>query len=445
MTEKNNNNQNSIKNKKVSFKNTFPKNNKKDFSFLMESKYVQKWIKNVKSTNARLSTLHKYCEFLDKTPDELILEHHEDIKLDPKDQVEIGKNQLLAFFNYLTGEKNETNDKMIDKSISKNSARQYVFSKLMSFFKRNLVPITFQKGDIPKEDEGTKDKVWRKGEERIMVDNKKDCIKSIIDSFNDIRNRTIIHCKVSSGLDDIDLFNLKVEDYRKGYYPEYKICFISRNRIKNGEYYQTFFTSEACKMIDLYLEDRKRKEEKITNNSWLFVGNKRNNKTKKYSQLNPITFSEDLKNVCEKLDIKNVTSKSFRRWFNSELKRNGVDFEIVERMMGHKFGVSTRYKEVFEDPDAFAKIFIEKIEQYLIIGNGIRKISKLDKEVEKLKIDNEALRNEMVNMKEMMGEFVSALYFSSIDDGTKDPTDERKEFDPDKLKEVFEKYFKKSK
>jgi len=38
---------------------------------------------------------------------------------------------------------------MIKKPISINSARQYVYSKLASFYKRNNAPINWEKGDPP--------------------------------------------------------------------------------------------------------------------------------------------------------------------------------------------------------------------------------------------------------------------------------------------------------
>lgn len=384
-TKKNLNN-----NKKESNKKVFRKP-KKDFSFLMQFKYVEKWLEKIKSKQQRLGILNQFCNFINKTPEQLILEHHNDIQTKPFDKTDIAKKQFHAFYHYLIGEKNDLNDKIIDKPISNNSAREYIFSKLASFYKRNKVQISFEKKEVPKPDnKGVIDKVWRNGNERIISDNKKKWLKDIIESFNDIKNRTIVYCKISSGLDDVDLFNLKVGDFRKGYYGDYSVCYVEGNRERTGEYYQTFFNSEACNSIELYFKDRERKGEKINDNSWLFVGNKKFKG--KYTQMKRNIFYDDLKSVCDKLNLKNITPKSFRRWFNTELKRNGIDIELVERMMGHKFGISLTYQNILDDQDEFTKLYANEIEHITLLGDGNRIYNEIDEKIKNLEIINEDLK-----------------------------------------------------
>jgi len=53
----------------------------------------------------------QFCDFTEKNPAELILEHRNDImKENPLDIENIGKKQLLAYFNYLIGEKTNINN-----------------------------------------------------------------------------------------------------------------------------------------------------------------------------------------------------------------------------------------------------------------------------------------------------------------------------------------------
>lgn len=400
---------------------------KKDFSFLLESEYVKRWIESYKEKHqqSRLSVLNDLCDFLGQTPDDLILKHHEDIKRAPLNKTNIGKKHLFAYYYYLQGENNNINDKISDKTVSKNSARQYVFSKLASYFKKNNVPISFEKGEIPNEDvRGTVDKTWRNGSKRVLIDEKKECLKLIKDSFANIRNKAIFQCKISSGMDDIDLYKLKIKDFNRGYFDNYNICYIDGNRQKVDIYFQTFFNSEACKMINLYFKDRERKGETLTEDSWLFVGNRKYQGI--YTQIKSHIFSDGLKQACKKLGLKNITPKSFRRWFYSELKRNGIDTEVVERMMGHKIGVSEKYRELFADKtgEAFAKYYIEKIEHLTLLGNGTRKISEMDKKVEKLEIENEVLKesircmtNKMKNLIEIVkcnSKFIQTINNNSI-------------------------------
>ncbi len=375
---------------------------KKDYSYLLESKFVEKWINTYKNgQQQRLQTLAQFCEFIEKTPEEIIYEHHKDItQQNPLNINNIGKNHIHAFFDYLKGE--TVNGKTINKPLSHNSARQYAYSKLASFFKKNNVPLTFQKGEVPNEEKGTMDKVWRNGEKRISVDEKKECIKKIKDALKNTRDKTILLSKISSGMDDVDLFNLKYRDYIRGYLNEFNICYIHGNRKKTGVYFQTFLNSEVCTILQTYLKERESRGENLKEDTWLFVSEKATNKGN-YNTIKRTAFSENLKSVCETLDIVNVTPKSFRRWFNTELKRNRVDFEVVERMMGHKVGVSMKYQELFDDIDAFVEEYVENIEPFTLLGNGgNKKLTEMDKKVEKVETENKHLRNQLNDLTDLV-------------------------------------------
>jgi len=57
-------------------------------------------------------------------------------------------------------------------------------------------------------------------------------------------------------------------------------------------------------------------------------------------------FALSLKEICNKLNINNVTPKSFRRWFKTELSKRGVRVEFIKRMMGHAIDVEgTSYED----------------------------------------------------------------------------------------------------
>ncbi|MBA7529896.1 hypothetical protein ES705_22095 [subsurface metagenome] len=94
----------SSKNKEINVKNSFPKE-KKHKEAIKNNPYVQKWIECYKSKNditQRHSILEQFCEFTAKNPTELIIEHRNDImKENPLDIENIGKKQLLAFYDYL--------------------------------------------------------------------------------------------------------------------------------------------------------------------------------------------------------------------------------------------------------------------------------------------------------------------------------------------------------
>lgn len=368
-------------------------NKKEVLKVIKLNPYVKKWVEKYSESqrNKRYSVIEKYCAFLDKNPSQILEEHHKDIHRDNPLKIEnIAKTQLFYFYGYLINSddkyKNELNDKVIEKVVSINSARQYVFSVLCGFFKRNNVPINFEKGEIPKEKVGVKSKTWTNGE--IRVSERKEALKNIRDSFSNIRDKAILLCKVSSGMDDCDLFELKIKDYKNGYYLERNVAYIEGNRKKSDTRYQTFFNSEACDFIKLYLNQREKSNidknskkdikteeiEKITNNSWLFAST--NGKKMKRSR-----FSENMKEVCKKLDLNNITPKSLRRYFSTILKRNHIDYDIIQRVMGHTGAVSQYYQDLFEDIDNFTKFYTENIEEFTLLGNGHKKLNNLEKEV----------------------------------------------------------------
>ncbi len=391
---------------------------KKDYSDLMESPYVKIWLEDVKTKQGRLAVLKRYCEFIEKTPDELILEHHEDTIKKPLERTKIAKKQLRSYFGYLTADADEKfsnliNKKVIEKSISWNSARQYAYSKLASFYKRNEVEITFQKKEIPKHKGGSTGKTWKQEGKIITLINRKEGLKDIVNAFNTVRGRTIVLSKISSGLDDADLFNLKVKNFNEGYNIEnYEVCYIEGNRKKTDVYFQTYFNTEACKSIKLMLQDRERKGEVITDDSWLFVGNKKVEKTikgkkvMKYTQMKPVVFYNDLIKICKTLKITNITPKSFRRYFNETIKE-GLDTneaEKAERMMGHEIGVKSAYQPMYNSKQLFTVWYVEHIEHKTLLFTVNGRITKLDGRIKDLEEKNEQLKEDNIAIKEQLKE-----------------------------------------
>ena len=414
--------------KEIDNKNSFPKERKHEEA-IRNNSYVQNWLSSYSESQkkSRLTLIEQFCEFTEKNPTELLLEHRNDIMKENLLDIEnIGKKQLLAYFNYLIGKKiknNELNsekfpltskfyetikDKKINKEVSNNSARQYAFSKLASFFKRNNIPISFDKKEIPQHNpKGTIDKVWRNGDEsRIIETKREEYLKQIRDSFPHLRDKALFLAKLSSGLDDIDLFNLKIGDFKKGIIEEFDICYINGNRIKTSMYFQTFFNSESVRMIELYLKERN----DLKNDSWLFV-NIKANKEGKYTKCKFNTFSESLKVVCRKLDIKNITPKRIRSYFNTTLKRAKIDFEIIERLLGHKVDISkgSAYDEMLTDEYKLAKYYSEKIEILTLLGNGNHKITEVDTRVNNLETFNENLVEKLANSNKKILELEKAI------------------------------------
>ena len=382
-----------------------------DFSDIENDKYVLKWLDGIKSKKERLSLMQNFCNFLGKTPTELAQEHQKDLRLDVLKRINIAKKQLNSFFGYLTNTddkkwKNTLNNKVISKPLAWNSARQYVFSKLLSFYSRLEIPVKYNKTEKPIElSTNIREKTWRNyinGERKIIEhNNKKEYLKQIRDSFNSLRDKAILLGKISSALDDIDMFNLKIRDFRNGFLPDYNICYLQGNRQKDGVLYQTFFGNEACNMIDLYLIDRLDKINKKGNKSltkipkkeYLFIANNK--------QMIGRYFSEKMKEIVDKLELGNITPKSIRRYFNTHLEKNSINTSIIRRLMGHKGDIGdSHYNQIFEQAKEgeygeLALFFSENIDNLLSLGNGNRKITEVDKRIKELENLNENLVSEL--------------------------------------------------
>lgn len=378
-----------------------------DFSNIKNDKYVIKWLDGIKSKRDRVSLMNNLCNFLGKTPTDLALEHQEDLKLNVLERSDIAKIQLNAFFGYLTNTddkkwKNTLNDKIILKPLAWNSARQYVFSKLLSFYSRLGIPLKYNKKEKPIEvSKNVREKTWREnnnGEKKMIKHtDKKEYLKQIRDSFNSLRDKAIFLGKLSSALDDVDMFNLKIKDYIEGYIPDYNICYLQGNRQKDGILYQTFFGNEACNMIKLYLKDRldkinkkgNKKLTEITKTEYLFVA-KEKRMIEKY-------YTEKMKEIIDKLDLMNITPKSLRRWFNTHLEKNSIKTSIIRRLMGHKGDIGDEhYNQIFEQAkegeyEELALYFSENIDILISLGNGNKRYTKIDKKLEKLETLNKDL------------------------------------------------------
>ncbi len=193
--------------------------------------------------------------------------------------------------------------------------------------------------------------------------------------------------------------------FREGYLPDYNICYLEGIRQKDDMLYQTFFGTEACESIRLYLKDRLNKLTKknpkivkILDSEPLFVS--------KNKKMNQRYFSEKMKEVVDNLDLYNITPKSLRRWFNTHLEKNSIKTSVIGRLMGHKGDVKDEYyNEMFEhakegEYEELATDYVENIDALVSLGNGNRKYNAVEKEIDDLKIINKGLELTVEELKQ---------------------------------------------
>ena len=104
--------------------------------------------------------------------------------------------------------------------------------------------------------------------------------------------------------------------------------------------YTTFMTPEASRRLELYFDWRRKKGEKLTPESFVFITEKRrcNNSVILSTQLNRIAFNSNIiriKTYKNRYDI--MSAHGLRKFFDTTLKLNqNLNPAIVERLLSHK-------------------------------------------------------------------------------------------------------------
>jgi len=175
-------------------------------------------------------------------------------------------------------------------------------------------------------------------------------IKKMLDCTPDLRNRTLIHFLASTGC-------------RIGALPDMKLkhLFEMPNGCKQVKVYEdsieeyfTFLTPEASKVLDEFLEKRKKDNENLVPESPIFRTKyslgiaKAKSMTKKAMQavIDRAVRNAGIRYFSEKKNGRYLIQldHGFRKRFNTILKTNNdVNSNIAEKLMGHKRGLDGAY------------------------------------------------------------------------------------------------------
>ena len=278
--------------------------------------------------------------------------------------------------------------------ISKETAYQKVYSRLRGFWSKNNVPVIFQKGE----------KITIRKKVKKLIKNEKGNFRNIRDVFNNIRDKAILLCKLSCGIDDQDLFALKISDFKDGYYEEFNVGYIEGNRIKPvGNPYQAILNSDACDLINMYFFERNRKNA-ISPEDYLFV----NLKTQK--KIGNTAFADNLRIACKILKIEKITPKYIRKYCNMILKKGGIPKDIVERMLGYRDQFNN---EIFEREE-FVKDYADIINEITNLSEKTfqeefrimkKIIQEKDGKIEKMEKDLKDLMNKFKEISKFTKKF----------------------------------------
>jgi integrase len=239
-------------------------------------------------------------------------------------------------------------------------------------------------------------------------------IKQLVEHAN-LRNRAVVLLMSSTGIRLGALPYLRVKDLEHiEKYNVYKINVYAKTRQK----YFTFCTPEAATCINQYLDWRKRLGEHITEESLLF---RSDFNTQRLDVAKPITtraISTAIGQLWVNIGMKKqhlethgyernevMTSHGFRKFFETEAFRAGMDHMYLRRLLGQSSGLEDSYLKLSEEElllgDSKHIGYVGIIDQLTINEENRLKEKVRVLEIEKSKIDS--IREEFAELKKSIG------------------------------------------
>jgi integrase len=337
--------------------------------------------------------LLKYCEWIGKTPDELIAERKVELKSEDSAVQHRAELNLKKFLREL-----ET------QNMAPNTRRIY-FTAIRNFYLKNYVPLTFFRREGPPAQtvlEGARAATHME-------------IKKMLDVAN-LRQKALVLFIAHTGLSESDVSRLKIGDLGK----VVAVKNVAENmekleppipleirRTKTGIKAQTFVSTEAWNLLKTYFEFRKRgtleqrqsgrgyyargiPPEKLRDDSPIFRsygkwGKMRVPIIEPAEPLTPGGINRIIRKIALEAGIwqKGFSAHSLRRFFQTTLEMVGIPQNWVKLMMGHKLqGEEAPYSrptwEMLESAYTQA-------EPYLQVTFSQQDIKKLREDLESIK------------------------------------------------------------
>jgi len=367
---------------------------KEDFENFESVKY---WMSSLQGKDTVGSTkygwklrLRKFCEWLGKTPDELIAERKEEMKNEDDKVRHHAEMVLKSYLKFLE-----------EKGLSPNARRTY-FTAIRNFYQRNYVELKFFRRDGPKVMTVTEgSKAANKEDIRKMIEVSKPRVKAMIlflkDTGLSISDTAKLKLK-NLGLNEVsEIFDAKAP------------LTIKTNRKKTGTPTVTFLGQEGLDSLRTTLKMRARGSpelkirrygrnenkggippEELTLESPLFRSYGKFMQTLKKPTIDALTPNA-ISVLVRKSAIQSgiwkqgFSAHALRRFFQTSLESAGISKNWIKAMMGHRLeGVEGSYSkpEIEMLKEAYSKSY-----SHLAITESTEQRSRvemLEKQVEKL-------------------------------------------------------------
>ena len=331
-------------------------------------------------------TKKHYSYFLNEFRDHYLIKNHDKLlEIEPKKLQEMVEDFVIYERN-------------------RKKSAQYIAGKISAlklFFSMNDVMLNWIKLQkmIPEKKKSGGDKAYTTEQIQVLV---KYCSHSFY--------RAIIHFMSSSGVRIGSFQELKMKHLKDMPNGCKSVLVYADTRYE----YHTFIHQEAVESLNEYLDSRRKKGEKLTDDSWVFCSSRNNLISSKSHTISAgicryvnKTLNRKINNG--KYDI--MSSHGFRKRFDTVLKSNkSVNISLAEKLMGHSTSIpldNSYFKPVIEQlfdeyQKAISQLIIddkyrleEKLKQK---DNQIDELESKDKEIDMLKMTILEIKNNMLEL-----------------------------------------------
>ncbi len=345
-------------------------------SELRQDVTVKKWLSNLKPKKntelAYLQALASYTELYAVTPKELIGEADTEEVNHVRMRDRKLKDRLIGFRSY-----------MMDHGLADFTVRGRM-AGVRSFYNSFDIELPRLQGERRRA---------RTREENREIPTKED-LQAVL-KVCDPLEKAVLLTGASSGLSSVEIQNLKLRDFEKGYDEETGIVTLKIQRIKTGVEFVTFISPEASRAIHEYISYRSRevkaasparvkqlrKQQILSEDGYLFVLRQiddsylvgHNEEIRKLSE-NSIqkmyrSVSSKAKKNTQSGTYNTIRSHNMRKYFNSTLLNAGCDSFHVEWWMGHELD-DTRAAYFRASPEKLREIYRQYV-PYLAIQKDL--------------------------------------------------------------------------
>lgn len=354
--------------------------------------------------------LERFCEWIGKTPDELVAERKEALRSDDERLKHQAEVDVKRFLRYLEEQ----------RRLSPSTCRNY-FMGIRNFYKRNYLELQFFRRDGPRQGSTV-----QKGTRAAS----KDDIRKMMEVSNP-RVRALILFIKDTGLSESDVVKLKLKDL--GIKSMSNIFSLDTpiplilTRKKTGRRTITFIGKEAYEALKVTLKIRQvgtpemrivrygKKEikkgvepETLTLDSPLFRSyHKQLTGKAEVKHLTPHALSSLVRKAAKVAGVwqKGFSAHSLRRFFQTNLEISGLQHNWIKKMMGHALGGS---EAPYSQPEIDTlKMAYEKSYPYLAITEKAEQQSRvqaLESQVEALLLNGKRKETEIQKLRTRLAE-----------------------------------------